>query len=84
MGLDSTPHQVVAVRPWADPDEGLGELLTVWSAESADDLHRASAETTVLLLTDRRWRGGGRHLVDRIAESGLLTGDQLDLLAMTW
>jgi hypothetical protein len=105
---------VVTVRPWADPDEGLGELLSLWSAESADDLHRVlvlhphvresadafepmallskhhatepetSAETAVLLLTDRRWRGGVRHLVDRIAESGLLTGDQLDLLAMTF
>jgi hypothetical protein len=102
------------VRPWADPDEGLGELLSLWSAENAGDLHRVlvlhphvresadafesmallnkhhatepetSAETAVLLLTDPRWRGGVRHLVDRIADSGLLTDDQLDLLAMTF
>ena len=102
------------MRPWADPDEGLGELLSLWSAESADDLHRVlvlhphvresadafepmallskhhatepetSAETAVLLLTDRRWRGGLSHLVERVADSGMLTDEQLDLLAMAF
>lgn len=102
------------MRRRADPDEGLGESLSLWSAASADDLHRVlilhphvresadafepmallnkhhatepetSVETAVLLLTDRRWRCGLRHLVDRIAGSGLLTGEQLDLLAMTF
>jgi hypothetical protein len=102
------------VRHAADPEEGLGELLSLWSAERADDLHRVlvlhphvresadafepmallnkhhafepetSPETAVLLLTDRRWRGGLRQLVDRVADSGLLTNEQLDLLAMAF
>lgn len=99
------------MRPPADPEEGLRELVSLWSAPSADALHRVlvlqphvresadafepmallakhhatepgtTAATAILLLTDRRWRGGQGQLVRRIADSGLLSDEQLDLLA---
>jgi hypothetical protein len=43
-----------------------------------------SAVTAMLLVTDRRWRGGVGRLVRRIAESGMLDDEQLDLLARTF
>ena len=97
-----------------DPEEGLGELISLWTAASADDLHRVlvlhppvresadtfepmallskhhdaepetSVTTATLLLTDRRWRGSLWLLVRRIADSGLLTDEQLDLLAQAF
>lgn len=101
-------------RRHVDADDGLGELLDLWSANSADALHRVlvlhqpvranadafepfcllqkhhktdpehSLTTALLLLTDRRWRNGSARLVRRIAESGILDAEQLDLLAHTF
>jgi hypothetical protein len=86
-------------------------MLSLWSAASADDLHRVlvlhphvresadafepmallgkhhatepgtSVATAILLLTDRRWRGAVGQLVRQIADSGLLSDEQLDSLA---
>jgi hypothetical protein len=97
-----------------DPEEGLGELMSLWLAESADALHRVlvlhphvrqnadafepmallekhhatepgtSVATAILLLTDRRWRGAVAQLVRRIADSRVLSGEQLDALAATF
>jgi hypothetical protein len=102
------------VRPSADPEACLGELVSLWTAASADALHRVlvlhpsgresadafepialltkhhdtepgtSVATATLLLTDRRWRGGVGQLVRGIAESGLLTPEQLDGLALAF
>ena len=102
------------VRSSVDPEEGLGEMISLWTAASADDLHRVlvlhphvresadafepmalldkhhdtepetSVTTATLLLTDRRWRGALGQLVRRIADSGLLTDEQLDLLAQVF
>ena len=41
-----------------------------------------SEATAMLLLTDQRWRGGAGQLVRLIANSGLLTDEQLDGLAI--
>lgn len=101
------------MRPSADP-ESLGELFSLWTAASADALHRVlvlqpdgresadacepiglltkhhesepgtSVATATLLLTDRHWRGGVGHLVRRIADSGVLTSEQLDELALAF
>lgn len=92
----------------------MGEVVGLWSAETADDLHRilalyppirrsadafepfallqkhhetepsTSAVTAMLLVTDRRWRGGVGQLVRRIAESEILDEEQLDLFARTF
>lgn len=94
-----------------DPEDGAREFVELWSAESADDLHRVlvlhppvrrsadafepfallhkhhqaepatSAVTAMLLVTDRRWRDAAGALVRRIAESGIVDEEQLDLLA---
>lgn len=45
---------------------------------------KSSVTTALLLLTDHRWQSGGSHLVRRIAESGILTEEHLDLLAQTF
>lgn len=90
------------------------EVADLWSATTADDLHRilalqppirrsadadepfallrkhhetepsGSAVTAMLLVTDLRWRGGVRNLVHRMAESGILDEEELDLLAQTF
>jgi hypothetical protein len=102
------------VRPSADPEVCLSELASLWTAASADALHRvlvlhphgresadafepiallakhhatepgSSAATATLLLTDRRWCAGVGRLVRAIAESGLLTAEQLDGLALAF
>lgn len=43
-----------------------------------------SLVTATLLLTDRRWRHGVGQLVRRIAESDILSADELDFLAETF
>lgn len=43
-----------------------------------------SLVTALLLLTDRRWRNASARLVRQIADSEVLDGDQLDLLARTF
>lgn len=102
------------MRRQVDPGDGMGEVADLWSAETADDLHRVlalyppvrpssdafepflllqkhhefetstSAVTAMLLVTDRRWRGGVGKLVHRIAESEILDEEQLDLIAQTF
>lgn len=102
------------MRPSADPEACLGELVSLWTAASADVLHRVlvlhpygressdafepialltkhhatepgtSVATATLLLTDRRWRGGVGQLVRGIADSGLLTPEQLDAMALAF
>jgi len=102
------------MRRHIDPEDGMGEVVELWSAETADDLHRilalyppirrsadafepfallqkhhetepsTSAVTAMLLVTDRRWRGGVGQLVRRIAESEILDEEQLDLFARTF
>ena len=96
---------------YADPEDGMREMFDLWSAETADALHRVlvlyppiratantfepmallrhhhktepgtSPTTAMLLLTDRRWRSGAGRLARHIADSGLLTDEQLDPLA---
>lgn len=102
------------MRRQVDPEDGMAEVAELWSAATADDLHRIlalyppirhsadahepfallqkhhqtepsiSAVTAMLLVTDRRWRGGVGKLVHRIAESDILDEEQLDLLARTF
>ena len=102
------------MRPSADPEACLGELVSLWTAANADALHRVlvlhpyaresadalepiallskhhatepgtSVATATLLLTDRRWRGGVGQLVRGIADSGALTPEQLDGLALAF
>lgn len=102
------------MRPSADPEGCLSELVPLWTAASADALHRvlvlqphgresadafepmallaehhatepeSSVATATLLLTDRRWRAGVGQLVRAIADSGLLTAEQLDGLALAF
>jgi hypothetical protein len=88
------------VDRWSAPTaDALHRILVLQGAEdrSADSFepfallgkhHEIEPETSVttalLLLTDRRWQGGASHLVRRIAESGILTDEQLDLLAQTF
>jgi len=40
--------------------------------------------TAALLATDPRWRSGAGRLMSQIADSGLVPGDELDLLAETF
>lgn len=105
---------MTGTRRRVDPEDGMGEVFELWSAETAHDLHRilalyppirpsadahepfallqkhhetessTSAVTAMLLLTDRRWRGGVGKLVHRIAESDILDEEQLDLFAQTF
>jgi len=105
---------MTGTRRRVDPEDGMGEVFELWSAETAHDLHRilalyppirpsadahepfallqkhhetessTSAVTAMLLLTDRRWRGGVGKLVHRIAESDILDEEQLDLFAWTF
>ena len=102
------------MQPSADPESCLGELVMLWTAASADALHRVlvlhpnaresadafepiallrrhhatepatSVATATLLLTDRRWRGGVGQLARGIADSGALTPEQLDGLALAF
>jgi hypothetical protein len=102
------------VPPPAGPDNGLEELVELWSAPNADALRRVlvmrppvrgstdafqsfallqqhdqserefSLTTSLLLLTDRRWRNGVARLVRRIADSSILDAKPLDLLARTF
>lgn len=99
-------------------DDDSGDLSTeffnLWTAETADDLHRVlalyqpirsssdwfepyqlltkhnksephtSTVTAMLLLTDSRWRKGVSRLVRRIADSGMIDGADLDMIAMTF
>ncbi len=101
-------------RPGVDPEDGLAELLALWDAPTAEDLHRVlvlhppvrecadsyqpfwllnkhheaepetSVVTAMLLLTDRRWRGAIGPLARRIAASGIIAADELDLLARSF
>ena len=43
-----------------------------------------AATTAMLLVTDRRWRTATGRLIGRIAESGLVPAEDLDLLAQTF
>jgi hypothetical protein len=43
-----------------------------------------SIETAVLLMTDRRWRGGVAQLVQQISESGMLDDEELIVLAQAF
>jgi hypothetical protein len=43
-----------------------------------------AATTAMLLVTDRRWRTATGRLIGRIAESGLVPAEHLDLLAQTF
>ena len=102
------------MRSSGDPEACLDELVSLWTAATADALHRVlvlhpyargsadafepialltkhhatepgtSVATASLLLTDRRWRGGVGQLVLGIADSGLLTDEQLDALALAF
>ena len=102
------------MRPSADSEACLDELVSLWTAANADALHRVlvlqpcsresadafepvalltkhhatepgtSVATATLLLTDRRWRGGVGQLVRAIADSGLVTPEQLDGLALAF
>lgn len=96
------------------PGGVLNELVSLWTAASADALHQVlvlhphgrksadafepmalltkhhatepgtSVATATLLLTDRRWRGAAGQLVRDIADSGLLTPEQLDGLSLAF
>lgn len=48
------------------------------------DEPESAVDTALLLLTDRRWRNATGRLVRRIEESGLLSDEQLDVLAHTF
>lgn len=61
-----------AFEPWC--------LLRRFHSDEPND----AVVTALLLLTDRRWRNATSRLVRRIEESGLVPGDQLDLLAQTF
>jgi len=67
------------VRACADTVEPLALLKRHHDAEPSSSL-----TTALLLLSDRRWRGGIAQLVRRIASSSLLESDQLDVLAETF
>ena len=76
-------HEVLAlyppVRRSADTFEPFALLSKHHKTEPA-----TSIVTATLLLTDQRWRDGAGQLVRRIAESGILSEDELDLLAQTF
>jgi hypothetical protein len=76
-------HEVLAlyppVRRSADAFEPFALLSKHHKTEPA-----TSVVTATLLLTDQRWRGGAGQLVRRIAESGILSEDELDLLAQAF
>lgn len=99
------------MRHSIDAESGMAEVAALWSAPTADDLHRVlvlhapvrhssdvleplallekhhrnepehSAVTALLLLTDPRWRAGAGQLARRMAESGFVDREHLDLLA---
>ena len=65
-------NKSAAFEPWC--------LLHRFHAHEPD----GAVVTSLLLLTDRRWRNATWRLVRRIEESGLVPDDQLDLLAQTF
>ncbi len=76
-------HRVVVlhqpIRTSADAHQLFALLQRHHETEPA-----ASIVTALLLLTDRRWRGGVGPLAHMIASSGILAPDELDLLAQTF
>lgn len=64
------------IRRSADWDEPFGLLAKHHETEP-----ETSAVTAMLLLTDPRWRDGVGQLARRIADSGILDIEQLDVLA---
>jgi hypothetical protein len=67
------------IRATADAHEPLALLEKHHETEPA-----TSFVTALLLLTDRRWRKGVSQFVRRIADSGILDAEQLELLARTF
>jgi hypothetical protein len=76
-------HRILLLHPpileTADSYEPFALLSQHHESEPA-----GSAATATLLLTDRRWRKGVAQLVRRIADSGIIGDDELDLLARTF
>lgn len=75
-----TLHRVLVLYPHVRESADALEPMALLEKHHATE-PETSAATAVLLLTDRRWRDGLGQLVRRIADSGLLADEQLDLLA---
>lgn len=79
----NTLHRVLVLHPpagrSADTFEPFGLLRRHHETEPA-----TSFTTALLLLTDRRWRDGAARLVRRIADSAILTAEEVELLARTF
>ncbi len=73
-------HQVLVLY---EPMRGTSDAFEPFEllAKHHETEPECSLDTALLLVTDRRWRGGAGRLVRRIAECGILDSDQLDELA---
>lgn len=67
------------IRQTSDAFEPIGLLRKHHETEP-----QMSAATALLLLTDRRWRGGVGHLIREIETSGILDEEELGALADTF
>jgi hypothetical protein len=76
-------HRVLVLFPPARKSADAFEPFALCRKHHESD-PAGSLATAVLLLTDRRWRNGAAQLVRRIADSGILDSDELDLLARTF
>ncbi len=74
-------HQVLVLHPHGRESADAFEPIALLTKHHATE-PESSAATATLLLTDRRWRAGVGQLVRAIANSGLLTAEQLDGLAL--
>jgi len=74
-------HRVLVLQPGGRNSADAFEPMGLFTKHHASEPGTSEA-TAMLLLTDQRWRGGVGQLVRLIADSGLLTDEQLDGLAI--
>jgi len=74
-------HRVLVLQPGGRSNADVFEPMALFTKHHASEPGTSEA-TAMLMLTDERWRGGVGQLVRLIADSGLLTDEQLDGLAI--
>ena len=80
VGADAL-HRVLVLHPGGRSSADAFEPMALFTKHHASEPGTSEA-TAMLLLTDQRWRGGVGQLVRLIADSGLLTDEQHDGLAI--
>jgi hypothetical protein len=83
----ASPHEFHRMLVTLPPVPGnTGDTFLPWCLfhKFHEGQPEAAATTAMLLVTDRRWRTATGRLIGRIAESGLVPAEHLDLLAQTF